>query len=130
MNGKFIIAGALLTVSAVYVVFFHIGTCVKAAHSRNSFFTNVGVCPPFVKTSVEGIKAEFKNKVTLGESKEAIEKAFNEMGLTYSWDRFQNKYNAIIRHPDSNFHAITIKVFVDENGKFKEIMVRDSFTAL
>lgn len=115
---------------AVYFMFFHIQICVGSASARVSILSSIGVCPPFVNTKLEEIEGKFNEIVAVGDGSDAIENALTDMKITFSWDRFNQQYNGIIRDSVSNFHAITVKVYVDKQQKFTKIEANDSFTAL
>ena len=64
-----------------------------------------------------------------GDSSERIEAYFAQRGLGASFDRFQQRYQSIIRHPDSNYHAIVIYVYVDEDRRFTRAEAYDTYTS-
>jgi len=123
---------SVIAVSALvfYGVFLHIPLCVKSASNRISLFSSIGICPTFVETSLDALNGQLLEMLEVGDEATKIESALTSVGATYSWDRFQDRYQGIIRHPSSSFHAITISVYVDEQRRFKSIEVNDSFTAL
>jgi hypothetical protein len=87
-------------------------------------------CAPTLDIEPETVEADIASVLEPGASAEEIETCLRERGLTFSYDRFQNRYQSIIRHPKSNFHAITIVVHLDERRKFKSVEARDSYTFL
>jgi hypothetical protein len=115
---------------AFYAVFLHIPVCLNAAVHRNSLLSQLKICPPFVSTTLEEVRAQFEKKVKPGDEKQNVEKALAQIGIAYSWDGFSERYQGIIRHPNSNFHAIVIHVYVDGEAKYERIEIEDSFTAL
>nr|MBS0019329.1 hypothetical protein [Gammaproteobacteria bacterium] len=118
------------SVFAFYGVFLKIPLCMKATAKRVSLFSNIGVCPAFVETSLDTLNAELVEALEVGDEAQRIESVLAGVGATYSWDGFQDRYQAIIRHPSSSFHAITIYVYVDEQRRLRTIEVNDSFSAL
>ncbi len=67
-----------------------------------------------------------------GKSAEQIERFFESKDITYSYDRFANRYQAIIRDVATGRNAdqaIVIYINVDEKRRFLSAEVRDSFTA-
>ena len=104
--------------------------CLSAALHRVSLPSSIGVCPPFVNLSLQELEKSFLEQVEIGAPASIIELALDELGVTYSWDRFQQRYQGIIRHTSSSFHAITFHVYVDDQGGFKDIQINDSFTTL
>ncbi len=115
---------------ASYVVFASTYVCVIAASSRAHWVSQLHLCPPFVGIKMGELREQFNSKVKRGDDPEIIEKTLKELGVGYSWDRFLDRYQGIIRHPNSDFHAITVFVYLDESGKYKDIEINDSFTAL
>jgi hypothetical protein len=87
-------------------------------------------CAPTLDIEPETVEADIASVLKPGASAEEIETCLRERGLPFSYDRFQNRYQSIIRHPKSNFHAITIVVHLDERRKFKSVEARDSYTFL
>ena len=65
-----------------------------------------------------------------GDSAETIEQYFSGRGLGYSYNKRESRYKSIIRHPDSNFHAIVIYVWVDKQKKFVKAEAHNSYTFL
>lgn len=113
-----------------YGVFLHLPLCVQSTANRFSLFSNIGICPEFVETSLDALNSQLLQMLDVGDGAQKIESALTSLDISYSWDRFQNRYQGIIRHPSSSFHAITIYVYVDEQRNFKAVEVNDSFTAI
>ena len=130
MKHALIVFLVIVVGAASYIVFFSIPTCVTAATKRNSLPTKIGICPPFVELTLGEVKTRFEENVAIGGSPADIKSALGDLATAYSWDRFNEGYQAIIRHPNSNFHAITIYVYVDNQRRYERIEVNDSFTAL
>lgn len=76
------------------------------------------------------VEEKINLSLTPGDDAGKIEAYFKNEGLGLSYDKFQNRYQSIIRHPDSNFHAITIYVYVDESKKIVRVEANDSYTFL
>ena len=87
-------------------------------------------CLSTLDTTPDEVEAKINSSLKPGDSAELIEKYFDEEGLGLSYDRFANRYNSIIRHPKSNYHAITIDVYVDEEKRFIRVEANDSYTLL
>ena len=87
-------------------------------------------CCPHLGIAPEDVVAEINEALKPGDGSDAIEAYFKKAKLSASYDNFANRYQGIIRHPESNCHAIVIYVNVDENGKFVSVEVRDSYTFL
>ena len=122
----------LITILAVgaYFAFLHIPLCIHATAERIHLPSRVGVCPPFVDTSLRDLRAEFEGRVKVGDAPSVVETALSDLGVSFSWDRFQGRYQGIIRHPSSSWHAVVVIVYVDEQRRFKAIEIHDSFTTV
>ena len=114
----------------VYGLFLHKPLCVQSAAKRIAILSSVGLCPAFVETSLETINGQLLAALDSGDEAAEIESALSSLGISFSRDRFQGRYQGVIRHPSSNFHAIRIHIYVDEENKFRSIEVNDSFTVL
>ncbi len=90
----------------------------------------VSGCLPTLDTTPEKVEAEITAALKPGDSAEAIETYLRKRELEFSYDRFANRYQAIIRHPDSNFHAITIHILLDAQKRFAAVEADDSYTFL
>ena len=69
----------------------------------------------------------------MGASSYEVEAFFKRHNIGYSYDRFYQRYQAIIRDVDDSWivdQAVIIYVYVDEEKSFVSSEVRDSFTAL
>ena len=84
------------------------------------------------QTKANEVRDLIAEEIVLGASSEAIEQFFEKHQITYSFDRFANRYQAIIRDVATGpgvDQAIVIHVHVDEDRRFLGAEVRDSFTA-
>lgn len=87
-------------------------------------------CFPTLERTPEKVVADISSTLKLGDPAETIEAYFREHGLQFSYNRVDNKYQAIIRHPDSNFHAISIHVLLDSQKRYAGVEANDSYTFL
>ncbi|MEZ5547016.1 MAG: hypothetical protein R3E74_04485 [Pseudomonadales bacterium] len=85
---------------------------------------------PTLDISPEDIEADINTALRPGDSAETIEEYLHSKYLGASYDGFSSRYQGIIRHPDSNFHAIIFHIYVDENNKFIRAEANDSYTFL
>ena len=74
------------------------------------------------------IETEILANLGTGADAEAIESYLRGRNLPFSYDRFSNRYQSIIRDPNSDAHAITIHISLDANGRFAGVEARDSYT--
>tara|TARA_R110001583_G_scaffold150925_1_gene302893 strand:- start:3493 stop:3885 length:393 start_codon:yes stop_codon:yes gene_type:complete len=113
-----------------YLAFFHVHVCVTATSNRSDTLSRLGFCPSFVATRLDVIRAEFEKRVKVGDSAKLLESALKDINVGNSWDPFSRRYQGIIRNSSSNFHAITIHVYVDGQGNYESIEIRDSYTSI
>ena len=82
---------------------------------------------PPLKTKEE-VALLIEKELPLGASGSAIEEFFRKNEISFSWDKFAQRYVAIIRNVEP-FHSITIDIFVDSKRRFVKSEVTDSYTA-
>lgn len=85
-------------------------------------------CLPTLDTTPAEVVDEIHAHLQPGAPREAVEWYLAQAGFHYSFDRFANRYQAIIRHPDSSFHAISIYIYLSPEGFFERAEARDSYT--
>lgn len=81
-------------------------------------------------TSVE-VQTSIDRALVSGSSAADIERFFEANKLPYTYDRFAQRYQSIIRDVSKERgvdHAIVIHIYVDDARKFIRAEVRDSFT--
>ena len=84
------------------------------------------------ETKANEVRELISKELAHGASSEAIEQFFDRHEITYSFDRFTNRYQAIIRVVATGpgvDQAVVIRVHVDEQRRFLGAEVQDSFTA-
>jgi hypothetical protein len=69
----------------------------------------------------EQVKKELESQLRPGDSHAAIEKVLKERNLPFSYDKYANRYQSIIRQSDSNFKAVVIYVNVDAEKRFVSV---------
>jgi hypothetical protein len=87
-------------------------------------------CFPTLDTTPQEIEANINASLLPGDSSLKIEEYLASQKLESSYDEYNNRYQGIIRHPDSNFHAITFHIYVDDNKAFIRAEANDSYTFL
>jgi hypothetical protein len=87
-------------------------------------------CYQTLDTTPEQVKTEISSALRPGASSTDIEAYFQGRGLEFSYDQYLSRYQAIIRHPKSNFHAITIHIVVDQQKRYVSVEAEDSYTFL
>ena len=87
-------------------------------------------CFTKLDTTPEEVEKKINTSLKPGDAPERIEAYFKKESLGLSYDKYQGRYQSIIRHPESNFHAITIYIYVDKNKRFIRVEANDSYTFL
>jgi hypothetical protein len=85
-------------------------------------------CSGGLDTTPEAVEAEISAALHKGDGVEAIERYLEQRNLPFSYDRFANRYQSIIRDPRSNAHAITIHILLDDQKRYVDVEARDSYT--
>ena len=98
-----------------------------AALALSAVLTASG-CYPTLDTTPEQVEEEISSALAPGDNAATVEAYLRKRGLEFSYDRFANRYQAIIRHPESHFHAITVHVLLDPEKKFLGVEADDSYT--
>ena len=82
------------------------------------------------KDKAEEIRQLLATELQVGADAQEIEAFFKRHNITYSYDRFNQSYNGIIRDVSPVLdQAIVIHVYVDEEKQFQRAEVSNSFTA-
>lgn len=90
----------------------------------------LSACSPTLDVTPDQAEQKINAALSPGDSSAKIEAYFKIEGLGATYNKFGKRYQSIIRHPDSDFHAITIHVYVDENKTFLKVEADDSYTFL
>lgn len=81
------------------------------------------------KEKAEEVRRLIDAELHFGTDSQEIEAFFERHGITYSYDRFQHRYQAIIRDVSPALdQAVVIYIYIDEAGCFKHFEVHNSFT--
>lgn len=81
----------------------------------------------------EEVKQLITDELYVGASSDVIETFFKKHNITYSYNRFSVRYNAIIRDVSSDpkvDQAVSIYIYLDDEKQFKSSEVRNTFTSL
>jgi len=93
-------------------------------------FIAIQVLFPTLDVNPQDVESGINTALKPGDSAEKIEEYLASQQLESFYDRFSSRYQGIIRHPDSNFHAITFYIYVDKNKTFTRAEANDSYTFL
>ena len=112
----------------VAAFFLRLYGCLYAASDRSHLMSEMMFCPGFVDIELSDLEKKFNLEVKKGDSTEKIEAALNKLNINFSWDKYSGRYHGIIRHPNTNFHAIVVYIYLDRSNGFSKIDIHDSFT--
>jgi hypothetical protein len=74
------------------------------------------------------VDRELRAILTEGDARPKIEEGLAKQGIPYSYDRFTDRYQGIIRSKKSDFRAVVVYVYLDSAGRLARMEVIDSFT--
>ena len=83
------------------------------------------------RDKVREIQRLIEANLKVGASSEEIEAFLDKFGISGSYDRYNNRYNSIIRdvaHDPKLDQSVVIHLFVGDNKRFRRAEVFDSFT--
>ena len=79
------------------------------------------------------IRSKIERELNVGDSAIEIENFLKLNEITYSFDKYNNRYQCIIRDPSGliiGYHSIVIHIVVDERKQFLSSEVYDSYTTI
>jgi hypothetical protein len=117
-------------VAGVFATNLNTAGCVFAAEHRAHWISEARLCPPFVEMRPVDVVSSFEANVRVGDDAKVVEANLESLELAFTWDAYSGRYQAIRRHPVSNFHAVVVAVYLDEQGRYTRVDAYDSFTAL
>ena len=93
------------------------------------YFVSVKPCNDFRKQKLDFVK-EVSSKFNIGDSRQEIESILDEHNIIFSYDRFNKRYQGVIRFECDKFSAITIHTNLNEEGNFESFEYGMSYTTL
>ena len=82
------------------------------------------------EAKAEEIRQLIASELRVGSTADDIESFFKKHNITYSYDEFSARYQAVMRNvtkTEKMDHAIVIYIYVDKNMSFKSSELNDSF---
>ena len=79
------------------------------------------------------IRSLIEQELSVGDSAIEIEKFLKLNEITYSFDKYNKRYQCLIRDPsgkETGYHSIVIYISVDEWNQYLTFKVFDSFTGI
>ena len=77
-----------------------------------------------------GSKSVFMSELKPGDSRLRVEQLFHREHIPYSFDRFQNRYQATIRdNQGTPYKAESLYVYLDSVGRVAKVEIFTSYTA-
>ena len=85
------------------------------------------------KEKSQEIRHLIETELPTGSTSDEIKDFFERNSISYSYDRFMEKYHGIIRDVASDpkvDQAVEIDIYLDKEGKLKAFKVEDTYTGL
>lgn len=77
---------------------------------------------------IDEIEKELHSKLNIGDSREMVDASLKDTGVQFTYDKFQNRYNAAITEGCSKYEAIIVLIVFDDSNKLSEIKVFKEYT--
>lgn len=74
------------------------------------------------------VQAKADRALPLGSEQAIVERELKKLGIGATFDKFQSRYQGIIRSPSTGRHAILVYVYLDSHSKVSKVEAIDSFT--
>lgn len=75
------------------------------------------------------VKALLNQTLTIGDSRSQVEEKLKTIDIEFSYDRFQNRYQATVTGC-GKFEALSVYLSLDDENKLSKIDVAKSYTGL
>lgn len=79
------------------------------------------------------IRSKIERELNTGDSAIKIENFLKLNEITYSFDKYNNRYQCIVRNPsgkETGYHSIVIYITVNERKQYLASEVFDSYTGI
>ena len=96
-------------------------------------FFLIPACGKENKMTAKKIRSIINQELSVKDSSQDIEGFLESMKITYSYDKYNNRYQCIIRDPSGKiigYHSIVIYINVDEQKRYVSSEVFDSYTGI
>ena len=94
------------------------------------FIASLFGCEQKAESTSEQIEANIVQTLKVGDDAKAIENYLNSQNIPFTYDKYTNRFQGIIRDEDSSLHAITISIVLDNQQRYVNVEVNDSYTSL
>ena len=68
--------------------------------------------------------------LSINDSREKIEQEIHKIGINFTYDKFQNRYQATVRDGCGPYEAISVYLNLDAQQKLSKIIVFKSYTGI
>ena len=107
---------------------------MKKIQAISSFFSTILIlfslsacCGNCLKT--KEVKNILNSKLSVGDTRGQVELALNEMDIQFTYDKFQNRFQATIRDERcGEYQAISVYISLDASDRMSKIKVLESYT--
>lgn len=89
-----------------------------------------GACEGSCEAMAKEIRADLEKKLQAGDSREKIESTLENMGISYTYNEFDNRYSSTVRENCQKFAVVTVYVHLDDKMQMSSIEVFNTYTGL
>lgn len=93
-------------------------------------FLPIASCEKMKNMSSKHVRSIIDDELSLKDTSQEIENFLNSKGITYSYDKYNRRYQCIVRDKDVGKHSIVIYINVDEEKRYVSSEVFDSYTGI
>ncbi|MBW3532296.1 hypothetical protein [Shewanella sp. NKUCC06_TVS] len=94
------------------------------------FIVSLFGCEQKAESTSKQVEANIVQALKVGDDAKAIENYLNSQKIQFSYDKYTNRFQGIIRDQNSNLHAITISIVLDNQQRYVNVEVNDSYISL
>lgn len=77
---------------------------------------------------IEEVKNNLYSKLNIGASREEIEASLTDIGIQFTYDKFQNRYQAAITEGCSAHETVIVLLIFDDTNKLSKVKVFKEYT--
>jgi hypothetical protein len=100
----------------------------RPAHLVLVAAASLGACAADAQVAAQ-VQVELNSSLTPGDSHQQIEAVLTAKKIGFTYDKYANRYQGIIRNESSYFRAVVVYVRVDADRRFLSAEAHDTYTA-
>ncbi|PKH98707.1 hypothetical protein CXF78_17395 [Shewanella sp. 11B5] len=94
------------------------------------FIASLFGCGQKAESTSEQVERNIVQSLKVGDDAKAIENYLNAQNIPFTYDKYTNRFQGIIRGKSSSLQAITISIVLDNQQRYINVEVNDSYTSL